>query len=349
MSEIIKTDIRKLSPDQIKEFVLSTGQPSFRAKQISEWLWQKSAHNFEVMSNLPKDLRGILNDHFEILPIVLDKSQRSLDGTIKSRFILHDGHKIESVLIPVPVDHRFTVCVSTQVGCSLTCKFCATGQMNRIRNLDASEIYDQYVMVNQQCLEIYGHPITNIVYMGMGEPLLAYSSTMDSIQLLTSPQGLNISPKRITVSTAGIAKMIKRMADEDTKVNLALSLHAADDIKRNEIMPINEQNNLEVLMESLIYFYEKTGNKMSYEYIAFRDFNDSMEDAKNLIKLCKSFPVKVNIIEYNPIDGVDFVKADAAKIDQFSMYLRKNDVMCTVRRSRGKDIDAACGQLANKE
>jgi len=349
MNEVIKTDIRKLSADQIKEFVVASGQPAFRAKQISEWLWQKSARSFDVMSNLPKDLRITLNDHFLILPIELDKSQRSLDGTIKSRFILHDGHKIESVLIPVPVDHRYTVCVSTQVGCSLTCKFCATGQMNRVRNLDASEIYDQYVMVNQQCLDTYGHPLTNIVYMGMGEPLLAYSSTMESIQLLTSPQGLNISPKRITVSTAGIAKMIRRMADDNTKVNLALSLHAADDTKRNEIMPINEQNNLEVLLESLIYFYQKTGNKISYEYITFRNFNDSIDDAKNLIKLCKSFPVKVNIIEYNPIDGVDFIKADADKIDHFSMFLRKNDVMCTVRRSRGKDIDAACGQLANKE
>jgi 23S rRNA (adenine2503-C2)-methyltransferase len=349
MSEIVKTDIRKLSSDQIKEFVLASGQPAFRAKQISEWLWQKSARSFDIMSNLPKELRAGLHDHFDILPIQLDKSQRSLDGTIKSRFTLYDGHKIESVLIPVPVDHRYTVCVSTQVGCSLTCKFCATGQMNRVRNLDAAEIYDQYVMVNQQCLDTYGHPLTNIVYMGMGEPLLAYSSTMESIQLLTSPQGLNISPKRITVSTAGIAKMIKRMADDNTKVNLALSLHAADDAKRNEIMPINEQNNLEVLLESLIYFYQKTGNKISYEYIAFRNFNDSIEDAKNLIKLCKSFPVKVNIIEYNPIDGVDFTKADADKIDQFSMFLRNNDVMCTVRRSRGKDIDAACGQLANKE
>jgi 23S rRNA (adenine2503-C2)-methyltransferase len=349
MSEIIQTDIRKLSADQIKEFVTSLGQPSFRAKQIFEWLWQKSATDFEAMTNLPKDLRTLLSDHFEIRPIKTDKVQKSNDGTIKSRFILHDGHKIESVLIPVPDDNRFTVCVSTQVGCSLTCKFCATGQMKRVRNLDASEIYDQYVLVNRQCMETYGHPLTNVVYMGMGEPLLAYSSTIESIALLTEPYGLNISPKRITVSTAGIAKMIRKLADDEVKFNLALSLHAADDVKRNEIMPINEQNNLEVLLESLVYFYEKSGNKISYEYIAFRDFNDSMDDAKNLIKLCKSFPVKVNIIEYNPIDGVDFVKADAAKIDQFSMYLRRNDVMCTVRRSRGKDIDAACGQLANKE
>ena len=221
--------------------------------------------------------------------------------------------------------------------------------MKRVRNLDPAEIYDQYVLVNRQCLETFGNPLTNVVYMGMGEPLLAYSSTMESIALLTKPSGLNISPKRITVSTAGIAKMIKKMADEGVKFNLALSLHAADDGKRNEIMPINEQNNLEVLMDSLKYFYDKTGNKISYEYIAFQNFNDNIEDAKNLLKLCKSFPVKVNIIEYNPIDGSAYRKADEDKINEFSKYLRNNDVMCTVRRSRGKDIDAACGQLANKE
>lgn len=344
-----KLDIRKLDLDQIKEFVISAGQPAFRARQIYEWLWQKGETSFDGMSNLSKEFREILKNQFEIRSIKLDTIQHSLDGTIKSRFELYDGHKIESVLIPVPVDQRFTLCVSIQVGCSLSCKFCATGQMERIRNLDVAEVYDQYVEVNRQCLEAYGHPLTNVVYMGMGEPLLNYSNTMASIDKLTSPEGLNISPKRITVSTAGIAKMIRRMADEDTKVNLALSLHAADDKKRNMIMPINEQNNLEVLMEALTYFYKKTGNKISYEYIAFKNFNDGIEDAKNLVRLCKSFPVKVNIIEYNPIAGLDFVKSDEDAINKFALHLRKNEVMCTIRRSRGKDIDAACGQLANKE
>ncbi|MCZ2102312.1 MAG: 23S rRNA (adenine(2503)-C(2))-methyltransferase RlmN [Chitinophagales bacterium] len=344
-----KQDIRKLSFEQIKAFIIANGHPAFRAKQIYEWLWQKGETSFDNMSNLSKELRAELNEHFEIHSITLDKAQHSLDGTLKSRFTLYDGHKIESVLIPVPVEQRFTACVSIQVGCSLSCKFCATGQMPRVRNLDAAEVYDQYVEVNKQCLETYGHPLTNVVYMGMGEPLLNYSNTMESIERLTSPDGLNISPKRITVSTAGIAKMIRRMADEDTKVNLALSLHAADDQKRNMIMPINEQNNLEVLMDALKYFYQKTGNKISYEYIAFKNFNDTLEDAKNLVKLCKAFPVKVNIIEYNPIAGLDFAKSDENAINQFALHLRKNDVMCTIRRSRGKDIDAACGQLANKE
>jgi 23S rRNA (adenine2503-C2)-methyltransferase len=345
----MKLDIRKLDLEQIKSHIVAIGEPAFRAKQIYEWLWQKSCTSFEEMTNLSKPLRQKLEEAFEIRPIALDKAQHSSDGTIKSRFTLHDGHKIESVLIPVPDDDRYTVCVSTQVGCSLTCKFCATGQMKRLRNLDPAEIYDQYVEVNKQCLDKYGHALTNVVYMGMGEPLLAYSSTMESIQYLTSPSGLNISPKRITVSTAGIAKMIKKMADDETKVNLALSLHAADDAKRNEIMPINEQNNLDILMDALKYFYQKTGNKISYEYIAFQKFNDSIEDARNLARLCSFFPVKVNIIEYNTIDGSTFVKADEERTNAFARYLRGKDIMVTIRRSRGKDIDAACGQLANKD
>lgn len=347
---MVKMDIRKLSLNDITNQVKAMGEPAFRAKQIYEWLWKKSARSWDEMTNLSKDLRAKMADSFEFLPIAIDKVQNSNDGTIKSRFTLHDGHKIESVLIPVSDDDRYTVCVSTQVGCSLTCKFCATGQMKRVRNLDPAEIYDQYAFVNEQCIKKYGHPLTNVVYMGMGEPLLAYSSTIESIELLTSEHGLNISPKRITVSTAGIAKMIKRMADEQTKVNIALSLHAADDEKRNEIMPINEQNNLESLMDSLKYFYRLTGNKISYEYIAFQNYNDSLQDAKNLLRLCKQgFPVKVNVIEYNPIDGSEFKKADEVKINAFAKYLRDNDIMCTIRRSRGKDIDAACGQLANKD
>lgn len=344
-----KTDIRALSPAALTDLFLELGEKKFRAKQVSEWLWQKGAHSFDEMTNLSKDLRAKLKENFVINAVVADKVQRSADGTIKSRFRLHDGHLIESVLIPVPSEKRFTVCVSCQVGCSLTCKFCATGRMKRLRNLDAAEIYDQVVLVNRQALETFGHNLTNIVYMGMGEPLLAYKNVLESIRLITAPEGLNMSPKRITVSTAGIAKMIKKLADDEVKFNLALSLHAADDEKRDAIMPINEQNNLSVLMDSLVYFYQNTRNRISYEYIAFQDYNDSLEDAHKLLQLCKRFPVRVNIIEYNPIDGAPFRKASEKNIDEFAAYLIKNGVMCTVRRSRGRDIDAACGQLANKE
>lgn len=346
---IKKADIRKLSFDDLKSILTEIGQPSFRAKQIHEWLWKKSAVSFDHMTNLSLSLREYLKEHFEINTISLDKFQNSHDGTIKSRFQLHDNHMIESVLIPVPRDNRYTVCVSSQVGCSLTCAFCATGQMKRMRNLEAGEIYDQVVRVNQQSLETFDHPLTNIVYMGMGEPLLAYKNVLESIDHITSEDGLNMSPRRITVSTAGIAKMINKLADDQVKFNLAISLHAADDIKRNEIMPINETNNLEVLMESLAYFYSKTRNKISYEYIAFKNFNDTIDDARNLAKLCKRFPVNVNIIEYNPIDGLEFVKSEVDALDKFASFLRNQDIMVTIRRSRGKDIDAACGQLANKE
>jgi 23S rRNA (adenine2503-C2)-methyltransferase len=345
---IIKQDIRKLTETQLTEALVSMGEKKFRAKQVYQWLWQKGVKSFDAMTSLSKELRQLLSDNFVIRPIIEDLSQHSSDGTIKTRFRLHDGHLIEAVLIPVPEEDRYTVCVSSQVGCSLTCSFCATGRMKLKRNLDASEIYDQVQFINEKCLQTFFHPLTNVVYMGMGEPLLTYQNVLRSVELLTSPEGLNMSPKRITVSTAGIAKMIRKLADDKVKFNLALSLHAADDEKRNEIMPINETNNLAVLTEALDYFYQNTKNKITFEYIAFQNFNDSIEDAKNLLKLCKRIPAKVNVIEYNPIDNAPFVKADTYKVDAFARYLRKNNVAITVRKSRGRDIDAACGQLANK-
>ena len=344
----MKLDIRKISKEDLEAFILAQGLPKFKSKQIWEWIWKKSKTSFEDMRNLPKSLIELLNENFEFKAISADKTQYSSDGTVKSRFKLYDGHLIESVLIPVERDRRFTVCVSSQVGCSLTCSFCATGKMKRIRNLDPAEIYDQVVEVNKQSFQGFDHPLTNIVFMGMGEPLLNYKNVIESIDKITSPEGLGMSPRRITVSTVGIAKMIRKLADDGVKFNLALSLHAADDVKRSKIMPINEQNDLQVLMEALSYFYETTKNQISYEYIAFQGFNDSIEDAKNLVKLSRRFPVKINIIEYNPIDGVNFEKSSVDRIDAFAKFLRDKGLMVTVRRSRGKDIDAACGQLANK-
>ncbi len=343
-----KQDIRMLNMDQLSRVLQEMGEPVFRAKQIKEWLWSKGASSFEEMTNLSKNLRDNLQTRYEIRAITEEITQHSSDGTIKTRFRLYDGYKIESVLIPVPDNNRYTVCVSSQVGCSLSCKFCATGQMKRMRNLSPGEIYDQVRLINEQCMHRYGHRLTNIVYMGMGEPLLNYNHVMHSIALISDAEGLGFATRRVTISTAGIAKMIKRLADDNSKVNLALSLHAADDKKRNQIMPINEQNDLESVMEALRYYYQKTRNKLSYEYITFKGFNDSIEDAIRLSKLCKPFPVLVNIIEYNPISGVRYEKSDALTIDQFAQELRKRNVMVTVRKSRGKDIDAACGQLANK-
>ncbi len=347
IKEIIKKDIRLLNQVELEVAIIALGEKKFRAGQIYEWLWTKSVTDFEQMTNLSKDLRQKLTDNFIINAITEDKLQHSLDGTLKGRYRLHDGHLIEAVLIPVPRDNRFTVCVSTQVGCSLTCTFCATGRMGRIRNLDPAEIYDQFAIVNRHSIAEFGHPLTNVVYMGMGEPLLNYANTLKSVALIS--EGLNFSPKRITVSTAGIAKMIRKLADDEVRFNLAISLHAADDVKRNEIMPINEQNNLTSLIAALDYFYNKTRNRITFEYIAFQNFNDTIEDAKNLVKICKRIPARVNIIEYNPIDNAPFLKSAEDNIDRFARYLSDNGVAVTVRKSRGKDIDAACGQLANKE
>ena len=346
-----KQDIRALNLPQIEQALAAWGEPRFRAKQLYEWLWVKCVTDFDSMSNLSKSLREKLNAHFTFHILREDHVQHSQDGTIKSRWATYDGHRIESVLIPVPADDRFTVCVSTQVGCSLTCKFCATGRMGRKRNLEAAEIFDQVVGVQRQSIATFGHNLTNVVYMGMGEPLLTYANTMESIARLTAPvpEGLGMSARRITVSTAGIAKMIRKLADDGFRSNLAVSLHAADDVKRSEIMPINESNNLEALMQSLEYFYRETKNRISYEYIAFEGFNDSLEDAARLVQLCRRrFPVRVNIIEYNPIEGTTFEKSDENRLNIFGAYLAEQGVTVTIRRSRGKDIDAACGQLANK-
>lgn len=342
-----KKDIRKLSFDQIKDFMLGKGEKAFRAKQVYEWLWKKSAQSFSEMTNLSVKTREMLEEHFVLRPISMHKKQVSSDRTIKSAFKLHDQHLIEGVLIPA--DDRMTACVSSQVGCSLSCKFCATGYMDRERNLDAGEIYDQVVAIKNMAEEHYSQPLTNIVYMGMGEPLLNYANVLKSVDYITSPEGLGMSPKRITVSTAGIAKMIKKLADDQVKFNLALSLHAADDKKRDQIMPINESNTLEALAEALLYFYMATKSKITFEYILFYNFNDSLEDAEKLYQFCKRIPSKVNIIEYNPISNAEFVNTDPETLDKFSQYLEDRGINVNIRRSRGKDIDAACGQLANKE
>jgi len=347
MSEQVKLiDLRKEKTEKLVEFLKPIGDKAFKAKQINEWLWKKSAQSIDDMTNLSLNTREALKEKYIILPAVVDQEQISSDRTIKSTFKLHDAHLVEGVLIPAK--DRMTACVSSQVGCSLSCKFCATGYMDRLRNLDASEIYDQVVAIKKQAEENYDAPLTNIVYMGMGEPLLNYANVLKSIDYITSPNGLNWSPKRITVSTAGIAKMITKLADDEVKFNLALSLHAANDAKRNEIMPINGSNTLKALSESLQYFYKKTGNRITFEYILFYDFNDSIQDAEELYKFWKRVPARINIIEYNPISEAEFKNTDPESLDKFCAYLEKKGVNVNVRRSRGKDIDAACGQLANK-
>jgi 23S rRNA (adenine2503-C2)-methyltransferase len=341
-------NIRTLSLPDMVAYFSTIGEKEFRAKQVYEWLWQKKAHDIDAMTNLSKDLRIKLKQDFSLKALVVDATQYSEDGTVKSRFKTHDGHLVEGVLIPT--DSRVTACVSSQIGCSLSCKFCATGYIDRKRNLDFDEIYDEVVLINEQSERIHGKKLTNIVFMGMGEPLLNYKNVLQAIERITSPSGLAMSPKRITVSTAGVAKQIRQLGDNKVKFKLALSLHAANDKKRHEIMPINDTNNIQSLIDALNYFYKQTKNEITFEYILFNNFNDSILDADELIKIYRQVPADlVNIIEYNPIDFARFTKPSEEKVEAFMEYLSKNRVNARLRKSRGKDIDAACGQLANKE
>ncbi len=341
-----KKDIRALSKEQLRDFFVNQGDKAFRGNQVYEWLWSKSLHTFEEMTNISKETRQMLEDNFVINHIQVDSMQQSNDGTIKNAVKLHDGLIVESVLIPT--DTRTTACVSSQVGCSLDCKFCATARLKRMRNLNPDEIYDQVVVIDKQSKLYHSRPLSNIVFMGMGEPLMNYNNVLKAIDKITSPEGLGMSPKRIVVSTSGVPKMIKKMADDAVKFNLAVSLHSAIDEVRTNIMPFNETFPLKDLKEALEYWYEKTERKITYEYVVWNGINDAKKDIDALVRFCKYVPCKVNIIEYNPIDDGDFQQASNKALDNYINALEKNRIVVNVRRSRGKDIDAACGQLANK-
>ncbi len=341
-----KRDIRKLKLDELKTFFVEHGDKPFRAQQVHEWLWKKSCKDFDQMTNISLDTREMLKQHFVINHIRVDNMQRSEDGTIKNAVKLHDGLIVESVLIPT--EKRITACVSSQVGCSLDCKFCATARLTRMRNLNADEIYDQVAAIKEQSELFFGRPLTNIVFMGMGEPLLNYANVISAIDKITSPKGLNMAPKRLTVSTVGVAKMIKKMADDEVKFNLAVSLHAALNKTRSSIMPINDTNSLEELAEAIKYWYAKRKKKVTYEYVVWKGINDDLEHAQALLKFCKHVPSKVNLIEYNSIDDDGFQQAGDDALRMYQELLESNGITARVRKSRGKDIDAACGQLANK-
>jgi 23S rRNA (adenine2503-C2)-methyltransferase len=343
---IPKPDIRSLSLEELTAFLIQHGEQKFRAKQISEWIWKKDVAGFEGMRNISSQTKQLLDQHFVLRKITVKDEQVSSDRTIKCAFEVEQGKVVEGVLIPTT--NRMTACISSQVGCSLSCKFCGTGRLKMLRNLQHYEIVDQVTYLKRQAEERYQIPLSNIVYMGMGEPLLNYKNVLSSIERITSPEGLGMSPQRITLSTAGVSKMIKKLGDDQVKFNLALSLHAANDEKRNHIMDINESNNLESLADALRYFHDKTGTRVTFEYIIFKDFNDSIKDAQELAAYAKNLPVKINIIEYNPIDQGEFQQASPERVDAFAQFLEARNMIVNVRRSRGKDIDAACGQLANK-
>lgn len=338
--------IREQTVEELAEYLKSNNFPSFRAKQIMDWLWKKNVGSFEEMKNIGKNLQEFLNSNFIIDKVSLKDQQISKDKTIKCAFEVDKNSIVEGVLIPTK--KRMTACISSQVGCSLACTFCATGRLKLLRNLSAGEIYDQVYHLKNEANTQYQKSLSNIVYMGMGEPLLNYKNVLSSINWICSEEGLGMSPKRITLSTAGISKMIKKLGDDEVRFNLALSLHAANDEKRNKIMEINESNNLDSLRDALTYFYEKTKSRVTFEYIIFDGFNDELSDARELAEFAKCVPCKINIIEYNPIDGEPFRQAQEDKVNQFALFLESLNMIVNVRRSRGKDIDAACGQLANK-
>lgn len=342
-----KHDIRKLSLDEIKAFFRTHGEKDYRALQVYEWIWMKSATDFDQMTNLSLSNRQLLKEHFSFQLLRIDKMQRSADGTIKNAVRLYDGLVVESVLIPH--DKRITACISSQVGCSLDCRFCATARLKRMRNLTVDEIYDQVVSIREQAQLFFGRPLTNIVFMGMGEPLLNYGNVVGAIDKITSQKGLNMAARRITLSTVGIARMIRKMADDDVKFNLAVSLHAAIDETRSAIMPINESNTLDDLGDALRYWYQKTKRKVTYEYVVWQGINDTPRHALALLKFCKIIPCKVNLIEYNTIGDDSFRQAPESVLQSVMELLEKNGITTRIRRSRGKDIDAACGQLANKD
>lgn len=339
-------DLRALTQDEMQQVFADLGEPKYRADQVYDWLWSKGAHSVEDMHNLPKALRAKLQESFSIAPIQVSEVQRSADGTLKNAVTLEDGLVVESVLIPT--DTRITACVSSQVGCNMGCHFCATARLKRMRNLSPGEIYDQVVAIQKQAQEEFGRPLTNIVFMGMGEPLANYAHVMTSIERITSPKGLGMSPKRITLSTVGLPKMIRRMAEEQVPFNLAVSLHSARDEVRSAIMPVNEASNVEDLKDALNHWYQATGKKVTFEYVVWKDLNDGPEDVQALVELCKRVPAKVNLIEYNAIDDPRFQQAAPEALTRYQRALEAIGVVCVIRRSRGKDIDAACGQLANK-
>ena len=341
-----KKDVRALTKEQLRDFFKNKGEKTFRGNQVYEWLWSKGAHSFDAMTNLSLKTREMLQEHFVINHIKVDQMQRSEDGTIKNAVRLHDDLVVESVLIPTST--RTTACVSSQVGCSLDCKFCATAQLKRMRNLNPDEIYDQVVAIDNESRLYHNRPLSNIVFMGMGEPLMNYNNVLKAIDKITSEEGLGMSPKRITVSTSGIPKMIRKMADDKVRFKLAVSLHSAIDEIRNEIMPFSKKFPLNELREALGYWYQHTKSRITYEYVVWKGINDRQKDIQALVRFCKFAPSKVNLIEYNPIDDGMFQQADEDALSAYVTELEKNGITVTVRRSRGKDIDAACGQLANK-
>lgn len=331
---------------ELENFVAGLGWEKYRARQIFKWLYNKQVDDFSKMSDIPKDYREKLSEVADINELKLSTFEKSnCDGTIKFLFELKDGEKIESVLIPD--DSRLTLCVSTQVGCPIDCKFCATGAMGFKRNLTAGEIVDQ-VIQSQRFSE---RRITNIVFMGMGEPLLNLKNLLKAIDIITSDDGIRIGSRKITISTVGLPDKIKELADAGRKVKLAISLHTLNEDLRKKLIPIANRYPIQSIIEAVKYYYNKIGLRITYEYILFEGLNDTDEDVKKLVELAKIVPCKINILKFHP---VDFIRKDpilkklkpSKRLEEFAQRLRENNLTVFIRSNAGEDIKAACGQLA---
>ncbi len=342
-----KLNIRNCSISDLQEFCKKHGEKPFRANQIYSWIWQKGAKDFDTMSNLSKSIKDKLFESFYFDNIKVTTENRSKDKTVKVLFSALDNSLFEGVLIPGK--NRATACISTQVGCGLNCEFCSTGKLGLKRDLTIGEIFGQVFELNELSKNEYGRALTNIVIMGMGEPLLNYENTLGAINKIISEKGLGFSPQRITLSTAGIAPKIKQLADDGIKFNLSISLHSADELIRTKIMPINKKYDLDTLSSAIKYFYDKTGKRITYEYLLLKGVNDSIKDAEILTRFTKVSPCKINLIEYNPGENDSFQNSDKNATQNFINFLEKKNLVVTVRRSKGQDINAACGQLANKK
>lgn len=346
MEQQEKSDIRDISRQALESFFVDRNEAKFRAKQVLEWIWKKGCTDIDRMTNLSKPVRELLKNNFRLSALKNAISQTGSDGTVKIGFKMEEGGFVEGVLIPS--GGRNTACISTQAGCPLACEFCATGTLGFARNLTAGEIFDQVVELKKLSEMNKQGSLTNIVLMGMGEPLLNYENVLNAIGHMTSPDGLGISPQRITLSTVGIVDEIKRLGDDGVRFNLAVSLHTANELKRTAIMPVSKSNPLNRLTTAIRYFYEKTGNRITFEYILMKEFNDGLTDAAELARFCKAFPCKINLIEYNPVEGSRYQASTRERTEQFKSFLETKNLIVNIRKSRGKDIDAACGQLANK-
>lgn len=336
----MKKDLKSLNLEQLTEELLAIGEKKFRAKQIYSWIHEKLVDSFDEMTNLSKDLREKLKQNYTLQSMEAVEVQTSkIDGTQKYLFRLHDGHVIESVLMKY--HHGNSVCISSQVGCRMGCKFCASTIGGKVRDLTASEMLGQIYKIQKMS----GERVHNVVVMGTGEPLDNYENLVQFVKMLTDENGLNISQRNLTVSTCGIVPKIKELAGEKFQMTLALSLHATSQEKRKELMPIAYKYDLKEVLDACRYYYEQTGRRITFEYSLVGGVNDTKQDAESLTRLIGKFPCHVNLIPVNPIKERDFVQPDRSECEAFRNKLEKNGINVTIRREMGRDIDGACGQL----